>query len=622
LEDFVEQPNCQWDPGGTADIGFNLGDKVTWQSNRTGYGPINDTVCGIDWTFDEDGYEHLVVLLGDPVPDIMDKMRGGGRARWTGDDGGSRLPWGLKGDAGTYVGPDTDNTVTITSTDASLSVTETPASNLLDLSVIATGHAHDHDELTDVTADQHHAGYIGNLGNLGAGASPDANDKISFLGDGDTYAFNAHDNQVDFTGPWTRFDAGSSDPALRQTNYADDIRLKADANTDVIWLEGDTGKSHFKDDMYIGSASADVASFRLHINDSRATAGLVCENAQDQKVSFSVDDTSGILVVNNISGNSHSFQIGSDEMIHIHGDKTRVSIKRGAYLAGYSDNTGVDLKWQINSATGSLYLYTTATTTFGDYVYTWPTSGADQYDVLQVASISSNNVTLGWVAPGVTSIGNGTEQYQVPMTGADPFTPAWHTTTVTSAANSIVRTDSNGYIRATRLEAGGVNAYLSYDGNRIVVNGGTVDLASGGTVVIRMESGTFFPMPGVTMKIGTTTYRFSEGNFIAGNFSGDVTIGTAAKGIVMSDNSSSKVLGGDGTRYTPKSLALTGKTDNWAVYGSQLYDAVVDASGNALYFDATGHVSTNSAGTAIRSKYKNHTHNLAGGEANAGITIS
>jgi hypothetical protein len=47
------------------------------------------------------------------------------------------------------------------------------------------------------------AAVIGLLGDAGAGSLPDANGKIT-VGGVNGYSFNAHDNQVDFTGPWYR----------------------------------------------------------------------------------------------------------------------------------------------------------------------------------------------------------------------------------------------------------------------------------------------------------------------------------------------------------------------------------------------------------------------------------
>jgi len=87
---------------------FRTGDLVTYNSTRMGYGPVDDTICGVDAEIDEDGFEQLTILFGDPRPDLMDKLRGGGEGFGDPDHtkpggGSSRYLWG---DTPTNVWPD------------------------------------------------------------------------------------------------------------------------------------------------------------------------------------------------------------------------------------------------------------------------------------------------------------------------------------------------------------------------------------------------------------------------------------------------------------------------------------------------------------------------------------
>ena len=73
LVGFQERANAQW----LTD--FYVGDKVTWYSTRLGFGPVSDTICGITFEIDSDGFEHLGLEIGKPEPDMTDRLRGGGK---------------------------------------------------------------------------------------------------------------------------------------------------------------------------------------------------------------------------------------------------------------------------------------------------------------------------------------------------------------------------------------------------------------------------------------------------------------------------------------------------------------------------------------------------------------
>jgi len=89
LEGFKESRGQQWITH------FKVGDKITWRSLRMGYGPTDAIICQIDFEIDDDGFEHLKLTFGDPEPDLMDKMRGGGAGKnspnYTDPTAGSRI---------------------------------------------------------------------------------------------------------------------------------------------------------------------------------------------------------------------------------------------------------------------------------------------------------------------------------------------------------------------------------------------------------------------------------------------------------------------------------------------------------------------------------------------------
>ena len=105
MEKFVETRTCYWKPGGVAaDPTFSVGDLITWRSLRQSFGPYDETISQIDWSFNKAGFRELVLTFGDPEPDITDQMRGGGAGA---DDPGYTNPisttWHVYGDTPTDV---------------------------------------------------------------------------------------------------------------------------------------------------------------------------------------------------------------------------------------------------------------------------------------------------------------------------------------------------------------------------------------------------------------------------------------------------------------------------------------------------------------------------------------
>ena len=120
LRFFKETQDNQWG------VDWVVGDQITWQSNRMGFGPHDDLISEVEWSIDQDGWETLKPILGEPELKSEDRLRGGGT--------GARRPeyiaqrvWHLEDVANTAVDPDSQNTIMLYSSDDSAVVTADPA---------------------------------------------------------------------------------------------------------------------------------------------------------------------------------------------------------------------------------------------------------------------------------------------------------------------------------------------------------------------------------------------------------------------------------------------------------------------------------------------------------------
>ena len=120
LRFFKETQDNQWG------VDWVVGDQITWQSNRMGFGPHDDLISEVEWSIDEDGWETLKPILGEPELKSEDRLRGGGT--------GARRPeyiaqrvWHLEDVANTAIDPDSQNTIMLYSSDDSAVVTSDPA---------------------------------------------------------------------------------------------------------------------------------------------------------------------------------------------------------------------------------------------------------------------------------------------------------------------------------------------------------------------------------------------------------------------------------------------------------------------------------------------------------------
>ena len=123
---------------------------------------------------------------------------------------------------------------------------------------------------------------------------------------------------------------------------------------------------------------------------------------------------------------------------------------------------------------------------------------------------------------------------------------------------NITMDSSTGYVRATRFELGSATEYIS-DGTGDDINLVAADdilLSSGGALRWTVnQAGWIVPDGDNVNQIGTAAARVSSLYGYELDAKGDVTVGTAGKGLVMSDNTVNYFLMADGTRYIPHALA-------------------------------------------------------------------
>ena len=120
---------------------------------------------------------------------------------------------------------------------------------------------------------------------------------------------------------------------------------------------------------------------------------------------------------------------------------------------------------------------------------------------------------LGWAAPGVTAVGNGTAQYQVLLTGASPFTPAWHTTSAApGAAIAVLRSDASGYLKLPRFYTGTADYLYSSSDGEIRVKGANYAVLYGSTGFLVVGASAVYPKDGLDLGI-LTTNDFKDGFF-------------------------------------------------------------------------------------------------------------
>lgn len=285
--------------------------------------------------------------------------------------------------------------------------------------------------------------------------------------------------------------------------------------------------------------------------------------------------------------------------------------------------------------------------TYGDATHVARTTVDPQGHITAISE-----VVIAGVAPaahGITSAYHTVVGNQYDVVAVNPAnTLALLASADTPGANvRILRSSATGYLTCVRYQVAAANVYLDGTGSWAILSGDSgVALQDSGVSIVGVTAASGI-YPGGAYGCGTAANRWDPGVYSkAGNFTGDITIGTGV-GIIHADGvAAGKVLRANGTRYVPATLAVTdcsgyaahthsltfnniasgntqptlsGVTDNWSVYGAISYTApVTNNAGSALYYDATGHVNT-AAGTPLIVPTRPHTHALTGGVATAAV---
>ena len=207
------------------------------------------------------------------------------------------------------------------------------------------------------------------------------------------------------------------------------------------------------------------------------------------------------------------------------------------------------------------------------------------------------------------------------------------TPTVVSAANSLVMTGAEGYIRASQLEIGGTTYYIGKDGANIlrIVAANTLALYAGAAEQMRLQDGNFFPLASDDVNLGTTTYRWKSVNGILANFSGLATLGG---NFAMAANTSGYVPIADGTKFVAGAITKAMIPTHAHTYdkansptadgGPASPSAVRNGSGTALFYDtATGQVGTYGGAKTepMQVVLLAHSHVINYTSTNSGTTI-
>lgn len=371
-----------------------------------------------------DRFEQITLLLGDPEPDVQKKS------------GGEPQP-----EIGEF----------------STTVLPIAAEN-----IVGDSYEYNH-------SNHRHRGAINTLGWVGEGLAfldigPDDLGAWKFTaGTGMRMIWGAG-NEVTFHTDWER-----GGGALYPWQGGDDVCLRNTSKVNTIWLEGQSGMSHFADDMFLGGA-AGVADSRLHIKDSgegRYGARITFQTGGYKGQMGLSDD--GELFMHTHQAQGISLIVQGTQKFYLFDDGAQAAFENGGLVAGYegmSSTGGVanDPGWSLNNTSGDLYLDEDATTTIGGYCYTWPKSGGAANKVLGISSIAGAAVALGWI--DLASMLQGSAQYQILVTGPTPFAAAW------SAISNLA---GAGLAAASGVLAVGA-------GNGLTVNADDVALTTPGTL--------------------------------------------------------------------------------------------------------------------------------------------
>jgi len=236
-----------------------------------------------------------------------------------------------------------------------------------------------------------------------------------------------------------------------------------------------------------------------------------------------------------------------------------------------------------------------------------------------ITSSSTNSVTTSThthaITAGLGFIGNGSAQYQVPVTGATPFTPTWTTATKifgTTGLNSLTYA-STAFVKMTGTNTFSLDTNTYLTANQTITLSGAV--TGSGTTAITTSLATPATITGSTTNTGGTGAHTHAISLSFDNLT-DVVLTTPTQGSVLYFNGTNWVNLAPGTNgYFLKTQGV-GANPVWASVSGGTVTSV--AAGNGMNFttiNSSGSVTlgTPSALTSITTNSvtsNSHTHSI------------
>lgn len=572
-----------------------VGDTITWQSNRMGFGPHDDLISEVAWEIDADGWEHLRPTLGKREPTATQYLRGGGSSRRSIPDPPAELQFKLRDeDDNVVINHTTGHYIILEATDGSITTAADAAAWTLNIDLPTPG------TLTVATADSApgphtHAITSSNDVSLGGGAVILASD---VNGDLILHALQVTDDlTVDTNGKGlvmsdvtankilvadgTRYVPADLDSIAGHWTVAAGEIYTTVANKDVVPLGG-TGTIGQIDDYWDG---AYIEKLYLTATDTLSLVG------PDMVLSATAINVirAGANVIFQSGGANNRWQVtaaghfepvtGASFDIGLDGAKVRAIYAIAGDFTGdvTIDTSGKGLVMsdvtagKVLIANGTRYVPADLSSISGHAVLS-----ATHTDSL-TAGVSRGSIIIGNVTPKWAELVIGAANTHLESNGTDVSwvlpdiygTPgtltvstgnaagATHTHAVTSSANpgavaSILASTANGYLELVRVGPTATEYIKSFAANRLnIVAAQDVVFTAGGVNTLGVNNAAVLPTAASgTIESGLTGSRWQNVWSVLGNYTGDITIGAGA-GLIYSVVTAGYHLVSDGTRFIP-----------------------------------------------------------------------
>lgn len=404
-------------------------------------------------------------------------------------------------------------------------------------------------------------------GDAAAKVGPDSDNAVQIYSTtgGSTFTEEAANNRIAFRDPWTEEDIDSVGElnGLHTTTTGAPVVIGADTTPHVAsWITSPYGGTLATKLEVIGQIAVDRYVYS-------PTMSLVAGGYDDSYFKLHVGDAAtpdGWLDVNDSDGNAVFRCVGDNDIASWFKCDLQVLTSHSLIVAS---DTGATQTFVVAGATGNTTWGNGATLTFNEKAYTPPTGwpAASGYHLA-----STDAGVLSWAAPAIGAIGNGSAQWQVPVTGASPFTPAWTALSASpGAAQKPLMTDSSGYLTLVRLQVADADSYIANATNdALYLNGETgLLLQVGGTTVAYVDANYLRPGTTGVTELGASTKTWQKVWAEDGDFADDVWVDDVLTVGNYIQVSGDVLFYGDGASNRSLSGHTHGdRTGNWQTYGS------------------------------------------------------